>query len=256
MGICGDASTWAKVAAILELIGLPLFISGYATPAWMVSETIRELLDVSIGLWQTNDCSSGSCKTSSVPDSYKNGSFLGTQALESLAMVGYILATIFIVIYVATEKARTRCFAITIMTFSLASTFFCVIGMIIWLVEIPTSYFGSWSLGLTIVAAALYVVASCLLIRDLRAQKKANILKVKPQEKVPPIPLQPTYYIRNPSPRYERKALPPPSPTYTPRTPRSVRIDVISPAFTDNSNRSQRRYGTPQYSQRYDYKAR
>lgn len=50
------------------------------------------------------------------------GSFLGTQALESLAMVGYVLATIFIVIYVATEKARTRCFAITIMTFSLASS--------------------------------------------------------------------------------------------------------------------------------------
>lgn len=73
MGICGDASTWAKVAAILDLIGLPLFISGYATPAWMVSETIRQLLDVSIGLWQVNDCSSGSCKTSSVPDSYKTG---------------------------------------------------------------------------------------------------------------------------------------------------------------------------------------
>lgn len=126
--------------------------------------------------------------------------------------------------------------------------------MIIWLAYIPSSYFASWSLGLAIVAAAMYVVASCLLIRDLRAQKKARVLKVQPKEKENPIPLQ-TYYRRSPSPRYERKALPPPdTPGYTPRTPRSIRVDVISPAFTNAS--SSRRYGTPKYSQRYDDRAR
>jgi hypothetical protein len=60
-------------AALLEIIGLPLFISGYATPAWMVSKTIRDLTDISIGLWKVNDCSSGSCNTRSVPESFKNG---------------------------------------------------------------------------------------------------------------------------------------------------------------------------------------
>lgn len=73
MGVCGDASNWAKVAALLELCGLPLFLSGYATPGWMVSETIRKLTDISVGLWQVNDCSSGSCVTASVPSTYKNG---------------------------------------------------------------------------------------------------------------------------------------------------------------------------------------
>lgn len=73
MGICGDASSSAKIAALLEIIGLPLFLSGYATSAWMVSETIRDLTDISIGLWKVNDCSSGSCNTYSVPDSFKSG---------------------------------------------------------------------------------------------------------------------------------------------------------------------------------------
>lgn len=257
MGICGDASNWAKIATLLEIIGLPLFLSGFGTPAWMVSETILAKLDLSTGLWQTLDCSSGSCHSTSIPDYYKNGSFTATQAFECVALAGYVLATAFMIIYFATEKARTRCFAITIMTFGLGSTFFCVIGMIVWLIQIPSKHFGSWSLGLTLVAAAMYVVASCLLIRDLKAQRKANLLKVEPRRNS--IPLQTTYYIEPPSQRYpEKRALPPPTPEYSPRTPRtphSVRVDVNSPVFSDNS-RSLRRYGTPKYSQRYDYQAR
>lgn len=123
--------------------------------------------------------------------------------------------------------------------------------MIVWIAQIPTGYFASWSLGLCMIAAAMYVVASCLLIRDLRAQKKARLLKVQPKEREKDIPME-TYYRRSPSPRYERKALPPPdTPLYTPR---SIRVDVISPAFTQAS--SPRRYGTPKYSQRYDNRAR
>ena len=137
--------------------------------------------------------------------------------------------------------------------------------MIIWLVQLPSTYFGSWSLGLTIIAAALYVVASCLLIKELHEQKQGNILKVEPRKEPIPIPLnhyqQPSYFVESPveMPKYiEKRALPPPSPRYspiTPRTLRSVRVDVYSPVHSDHS-RSLRRYGTPKATQRYDYQAR
>lgn len=162
-------------------------------------------------------------------------------------------------------KTEKFCINLILNPHIIFSAFFCLVGMIIWLAQLPSSYFGSWSLGLTIIATALYVVASCLLIKELRAQKQANILKVEPRKEPIPITLhhyqQPSYFVETPVviPKYiEKRALPPPSPRYspiTPRTPRSVRVDVNSPVYADHS-RSLRRYGTPKATQRYDYHAR
>ena len=168
--------------------------------------------------------------------------------------------------------------------FSVVSALLVIIGMIIWLTQIPSKYFASYSLGLVVLGAAFFICAGFLLIADVR-QRKANVALKRKTIRVTPPPnydYSPPPKYASPSPqshrshqrqwddrRYHvessvdfsspRESIWTPQTPRTPRTPRRVRVHVRSntpvslPSTISTSNR---RYGTPKYSQRYDYKAR
>lgn len=72
MAYCGSASKWAKIGLVFQYIGLALFLSGFGTIGWMVTQTVQDKTDITVGLFRMIDCSSGSCATSSVDDQYQN----------------------------------------------------------------------------------------------------------------------------------------------------------------------------------------
>ncbi|KAK3091387.1 hypothetical protein FSP39_019497 [Pinctada imbricata] len=286
MTVCGTASRYAKIGLIFHVLGAALFVSGFATMAWMASQTSQTTIDINVGLFRMQDCSSGACDTKDVTDTYKNGSRTGTIAIMSIAMVCMVACLLMYSVYVAQEQSRGKCFAIVVIVCEFTTATFICIGMIIWLVQIPSGYFASYSFGLAVLGGGFFIGAGCLLIADVR-QMRANKRTIRkpirvtpppryneyppsppPKLAIPPTPRSPDLYVHrsrrwddrkyhmessldNYSPRDNRDR--------SPRTPQRVRVHVrsttpISLASTSISN--PRRYGTPKFSQRYDNRAR
>ena len=76
MELLGGATRWAKVAFIIFLIGLALFLASYGTRYWMQSESIDLNVVYAVGLWRIENCSGGygaACSIYEVPSTYTNG---------------------------------------------------------------------------------------------------------------------------------------------------------------------------------------
>ena len=65
------SSIWAKLALAAAIIGMILFIVGYATVSWMVYQTTTN--SVRVGLWNMNSCAGTACSERAVADSFKTG---------------------------------------------------------------------------------------------------------------------------------------------------------------------------------------
>ncbi|KAK3603095.1 hypothetical protein CHS0354_027876 [Potamilus streckersoni] len=173
MVCCGSASGWAKVACLLLVIALPLHIAGYATVYWLSIYTVAENYAAGIGLWKMENCSnnaySNPCQTNQeVPASYRNSVFVATQALESIALILLIFATLFSALYILIRRLRTLCMALTIMIFCFLTVTFSMIGMILHVTNIPTNHYVNYSFGLTVFAFLLAFLAGVLMFADIR----------------------------------------------------------------------------------------
>lgn len=72
MAYCGSASKWAKIGLVFQYIGLALCLSGFGTIGWMVTQTVQNNKDITVGLFKMIDCSSGSCATSDITSDYQH----------------------------------------------------------------------------------------------------------------------------------------------------------------------------------------
>ncbi|KAL4227275.1 hypothetical protein ACF0H5_012721 [Mactra antiquata] len=184
MAIFGTASIWAKITLVLIAISLILQIVAIATIGWMSSQTTSESVQYSMGLWKARNCTStGSCDTIDIPSTYQSSALKATIAFEMMFMVVIFLTLVVSASYVATERFRELPLAISIIVGCFISVFLSVIGMIIWLSQVPSQHYPGYSFGLTIVAMALMLLAGLLMIPDVRqynSRRRPNIMKVRP----------------------------------------------------------------------------
>ncbi|KAH3837342.1 uncharacterized protein LOC127879473 [Dreissena polymorpha] len=165
MAFCGTASLWAKLAFLAIVIGLILFIVGFATPSWMVYQVTTT--SIRVGLFQMKTCTANACAEEGVNSALKNDDFTVTQAFEILTFIMLLFATIAISVYVFAPGSRSKCLAITCVAFAFTASFLGFVGMICWLVYVPSPYKTSWSMGLTVLAAILACIAGLLIIPDI-----------------------------------------------------------------------------------------
>ncbi|WAQ97805.1 hypothetical protein MAR_022178 [Mya arenaria] len=143
MAFCGTASIWAKLAFVAIVIGLILFIVGFATPSWMVYQITTS--SIRVGLWRMRSCSNNACTDEAVNSALTNA-------------VG---------VYTFVSGARGKCIAITAASFCLTTGLLGFICMIVWLVYVQDPYESSWSMGLVVLGSILAAIAGLLLIPDV-----------------------------------------------------------------------------------------
>ncbi|XP_062611720.1 uncharacterized protein LOC134273540 [Saccostrea cucullata] len=278
MTFCGTASKWAKIGLVFQYIGLALFLSGFGTIGWMITQTVQDNKDITVGLFRMIDCSSGSCSTSDVSSQYQNNGRDATLGMMIVVMIAAVPITVLYSIYVATEAARSKCLALTIICMSFAAATFAVAGMIVYAVLLPTDFYTSYSLGLVTLAAGLFATAACLLIPDIRNNiyktTKRRVTPPPPSPSLPPIESPPPkyryrertpeYFTPSPPPKkrgyweYKEYETPRPKERRTPRELVRVHLRSTTPLSVGNlsTTSTPRRYRTPPSVQRYDYKAR
>lgn len=159
--------------------------------------------------------------------------------------------------------------------------------MICWLVQIPSNFFPSFSLGIIILSVVLALVAATLLMKDVRAHDSYYTQHIKPIPAPNPVKqLTETSFRVGPSPAIYKKKIPdspqmPPSPMFggahtkrwqkypvtpsPPDTPSTITKFMFEENLKSKTYRSpppsyhstsSRRYGTPKCVTRYDNKAR
>ncbi|XP_033737907.1 uncharacterized protein LOC117325631 [Pecten maximus] len=262
----GDASSWSKIGLLVVTLALALYIAGYATVSWMVERTIREKVDITVGLWKMTNCSS-TCTESDVPAVYATGNHNTVKIIASIT-IG-ILAIVFLLylMYVATVNVRKRGVALTIIVLCFTGALLSLIMMIIWFVQLPSNFFVSWSFGLTIFAGLLLLtVAGFLLMQDMKNFKSKDIEPEKKNRVTPPpvpVRIMDTPSVPPFTPDWDRRTVtptPPPrrsrSPVRSVVSPSAVRVTSHSVMSVNTSVSSTRRYGTPKYASRYDHRAR
>lgn len=149
------------------LVGMVLHIAGWATNNWMTYETSGSVLKVDVGLWRQLSCTNGNCKTESVQSTYETGDFNGVRALETITFCIVVFATVLCAVYVFAEAVRRQSVAIVLMVLCFLAGTTSLVGMIIWLVTLPSPFIVSFSLGLTVLALLLVYIAGTLLIPDV-----------------------------------------------------------------------------------------
>ncbi|XP_060073660.1 uncharacterized protein LOC132553433 [Ylistrum balloti] len=262
----GDASSWSKLGLLVVTLALALYITGYATGSWMVERTIRENVDVNVGLWKMTNCSV-SCYESDVPDVYATSNHNAVKIMASI-IIG-IMAIIFplYIMYVATVSVRKRGVAMTIIVLCFTGAVLSFIMMIIWFTQLPSNFFVSWSFGLVVFAGLLLLtVAGFLLMHDMKHYKSKDIEPDKKNRVTPPpvpVRVMDTPSVPPFTPDWDRRTV---TPTLPPRRSRSPVRTVVSPSAVRVTSRSvmsintsvssTRRYGTPKYASRYDSRAR
>nr|KAG5709945.1 hypothetical protein BaRGS_029987 [Batillaria attramentaria] len=155
------------MALVCLVLGMALHISGWATKNWMTYETSGSVLQTDVGLWRQKSCNDGVCTETEVQDGYETGEFNAVRALETITFCVVIFASVMIFIYVFVEAARRRSVAIVLMVLCFFAGTVSFIGMIIWLVSIPSPFVVSFSMGLTVIAYLLVLIAGVLLIPDV-----------------------------------------------------------------------------------------
>ncbi|CAG5126861.1 unnamed protein product [Candidula unifasciata] len=163
--IFSTSSIWMKIASFSVLIGLILFVIGFATPAWRVygSQETR-------GLWQFHTCIFG-CRT--VSYGQVNDFHRAIQAMECIGLIGYVLSAVCVLLYLCADSFRRRnCLqATTALTF--AGIIFASIGYALFGATSDgdnRNGYGSdmgWSMGVSLAGTILYGVAGIMLILQL-----------------------------------------------------------------------------------------
>uniref|UniRef100_A0A0B7AF25 Uncharacterized protein n=1 Tax=Arion vulgaris TaxID=1028688 RepID=A0A0B7AF25_9EUPU len=164
--MCGPASGWSKTALVVLIVGMSLHIAGWATNNWMTYSNTNNVITINVGLWRMVSCTSGDCTDSPVISQYETGTFNAVRALETITFCVSVFTVILLFIFMCVEMARRQTVAAAIM-------FLCYIaggasfgGMIVLATTLPDDFVVSWSLGLTVVAMTLILIAGTLMIPD------------------------------------------------------------------------------------------
>ncbi|XP_052795616.1 uncharacterized protein LOC128228369 [Mya arenaria] len=165
MAFCGTASIWAKLAFVAIVIGLILFIVGFATPSWMVYQITTS--SIRVGLWRMRSCSNNACTDEAVNSALTNDTFKAAQVFAIFAFIMFLLSAVAVGVYTFVSGARGKCIAITAASFCLTTGLLGFICMIVWLVYVQDPYESSWSMGLVVLGSILAAIAGLLLIPDV-----------------------------------------------------------------------------------------
>jgi hypothetical protein len=164
--MCGPSSGWAKAALVVLIIGMALHIAGWATNYWMTYNTTNNVNTIHIGLWRMVSCDSGNCLDSQVMSQYQTDMFNAVRGLESVTFVLVVFVIIVMFIFMCMETARQQTVAAVIMFLCYIAGASSFVGMIIFVTSIPDPFIVSWSLGLTVIAMTLILIAGTLMIPD------------------------------------------------------------------------------------------
>lgn len=167
----GNASSFSKVSFILTIFAMGIHCGGYSTHYWMKSHTISNALDFTVGLWKVRNCSGyygALCYDSAIPDTYYTDLLVVTQALESCTLVMLVIMMIVSAFYVTSPAVRILKTAVVILIMGLVSFLLSAGGTIAWMFNIPDKHYPYWSMGLTVIAAAIAILCSVLMIPDIR----------------------------------------------------------------------------------------
>ncbi|KAK7116337.1 uncharacterized protein [Littorina saxatilis] len=167
--MCGTASGWAKAAFVCAIIGTALHIAGWATNFWLVYELDPDIGEFkqNMGLWWVEICNVLSCTLRELDEAWVNDTVEAIRAMETITFCMAIFGTVFLGVYIFVEGTRTRCIAIVLLVIFYIMGICSMIGMIITIVEAPNPFVVSWSLGLTVLAFLLFLIAGTLLIPDI-----------------------------------------------------------------------------------------
>ncbi|BFY98371.1 hypothetical protein BsWGS_01421 [Bradybaena similaris] len=164
--MCGPSSGWSKAALVVLIIGMSLHIAGWATNNWMVYSTTNNVVETNIGLWRMVACVSGDCTDSPLESTYETDSFNAVRGLETVTFCIAVFTVILLFIFMCAEMARRQTVAAVIMFLCYIAGASSFIGMIIFVTSIPDPFVVSFSLGLTVIAMTLILIAGTLMIPD------------------------------------------------------------------------------------------
>ncbi|RUS76077.1 hypothetical protein EGW08_016151 [Elysia chlorotica] len=165
-----SASIFLKIAFACAALGLLLFVIGFATTSWTIVRP-RSYQDTDYGLWEYKHCNGRSCSTYT----YKglNDYHRAIQAMECLALIGFSLGLLTLLLYMCMDSFRRRDFMQAATAFIFAGLVFACIGF---------GLFGTkdnrenhhpgdigWSMGIAIAGSVLYGVSGfCLVLQLVR----------------------------------------------------------------------------------------
>ncbi|XP_012946359.1 uncharacterized protein LOC106013959 [Aplysia californica] len=164
--MCGPASGWSKIALLVLVLGICIHIAGWATTNWMVYSTTSGAVDIEVGLWRMESCTSGVCEDTAVASQYETGAFNGVRAMETITFCLAVFTAILLIIYMCSQMESRQTFAAVIMILLYIAGGASFIGMVIFITTIPDPFEVSWSLGLTVIAMTLILIAGTLMIPD------------------------------------------------------------------------------------------
>ncbi|CAG5118723.1 unnamed protein product [Candidula unifasciata] len=164
--MCGPSSGWSKAALVVLIVGMVLHIAGWATNNWMIYNTTNNVQTTNVGLWRMLACNNGDCIDSPVESNFESDMFNAVRGLETVTFCIVVFTVILLFIFMCMETARRQTFAAVIMFLCYIAGASSFIGMIIFVTSIPDPFVVSFSLGLTVIAMTLILIAGTLMIPD------------------------------------------------------------------------------------------
>jgi len=157
--IIRTASYYIKVALVFMLLGLILFVVGFATNVWS-----EYSINGSIGLWKA-------CRFDNCYETDGNDFLKVIRAMECLALIGYGLAVVTLILYCTLDNVRRRDFMQAVTVFTFAGIICAGIGFAMANSnnrKNPFPNFG-WSQGLALAGTVSYGVSGVMLLMHLCA---------------------------------------------------------------------------------------
>ncbi|XP_059174071.1 uncharacterized protein LOC131954421 [Physella acuta] len=164
--MCGSASGWSKFALIILLVGIAIHIAGWATTSWMTYSTTNNVVETKVGLWRMVSCNSGTCSDTTVASQYETDAFNAVRGLETVTFCLAVFVAVLLMIYMCAEGLRKPTVAAVIMSLLYIAGGCSFVGMVVFITTVPDPYVVSFSLGLTVIAMTLILIAGTLMIPD------------------------------------------------------------------------------------------
>ncbi|XP_076444112.1 uncharacterized protein LOC143282379 [Babylonia areolata] len=164
--MCGTASWWAKLALVCMFLAVLLQIGGVASANWMIYKSAEAGIELDVGLWRQKNCTSGTCQSSSVNDAYETEEFNAVRGLETVVLCLTIILSVLLIIYLCAEGARVLNFVVFLIVVCFITGLASLVGTFLWVTTVPSPFVASYSMGLTVLACLLILLAGTLLIPD------------------------------------------------------------------------------------------
>jgi len=164
--MCGSSSGWSKVSLCVLCVAVAVHIAGWATVSWMAYSTSNTAVSIDVGLWKMESCSSGACDTTSIASQYETDAFNAVRALSTITFCLAVFCVVLLLIYTVAHIQRRHTFALVIMIMLYIAGGLSFCAMVVFVATIPSPFDVSWSLGLTVIAMTLILIAGTLMIPD------------------------------------------------------------------------------------------